>query len=252
MNVPLTRSDRRAPEEEYSPAPDPDARSPFELCPTPKMYPSRVASSPLSAMSSNSRDTAWRQPSCCASTPNTSSMSRNCCNAAASSARAAGMAAAADATAGSASAAPPDASLASAPRAHSQGAETTAAEASRTGTSRMMDFLRKCAHAATYRAKPRTVRSAARPSITTARPCTRNFSLPSIAMRSSVSFTATFLKRESTRSAYASRPAVSASMLGSALKLVAISSRIKRFRKGRMSLCVTASCTCSHPASAPA
>mmetsp|Transcript_10480 Transcript_10480/g.38851 ORF Transcript_10480/g.38851 Transcript_10480/m.38851 type:complete len:208 (+) Transcript_10480:275-898(+) len=191
MKVPETRSESRAP---FDPS---CARSPFELCPTPKMYPSRVASTPLVAMSSNSRTTAWRHPSCCASTPNTSSMSRNRCSAAASSAvwggRRAGTAYSVAVTADSTGPTP-------ATSAH--GATIKDALASRTTEPSITALRRKCAHAATYSANPRTVRSAASPSITTARPCTLNFSLPSMAILSSVSFTATFLNRESTNSAY--------------------------------------------------
>mmetsp|Transcript_16052 Transcript_16052/g.62420 ORF Transcript_16052/g.62420 Transcript_16052/m.62420 type:complete len:229 (+) Transcript_16052:296-982(+) len=216
-NVPLARSLARSRLD----------KSALLLCPTPKMAPSSVASRPAESMSRNSRLTASRQPSWRASTPNTSSMSRK-----ASRPTVPG---------------PPAFSLSI-----SHGAATSPAEASLIFSPSLTALRRKWAHAATYSAKPRTVPSRASLSMMTSRPCTLNFSLPSMATRSRVSLTATFSNRESTRSTYSSNTARSSpGMVGSARSEAAISSVISLLRKGLIILCVTASCTCVSPASAP-
>mmetsp|Transcript_2478 Transcript_2478/g.10033 ORF Transcript_2478/g.10033 Transcript_2478/m.10033 type:complete len:262 (+) Transcript_2478:164-949(+) len=129
------------------------------------------------------------------------------------------------------------------------GAVTPCAPMSFTSTPASISRLMKCAHAATYSAKASMGSPSAIPSRMTPEPCTLNFSLPSIAMRSSWSFTATFSKRSRTLRAYEGmRSHSDLSISGLARSVGAISWSITSSKYARIFECRHASCTCVSPA----
>mmetsp|Transcript_3050 Transcript_3050/g.13742 ORF Transcript_3050/g.13742 Transcript_3050/m.13742 type:complete len:265 (+) Transcript_3050:973-1767(+) len=130
------------------------------------------------------------------------------------------------------------------------GAVTPCAPMSFTSAPLSTSRLTKCVHDATYSANASIGRPKARPSRTTPAPCTRNFSDPSMAMRSSWSFTATFSKRSRTLWAYAGMRSHSdfSRISGLVRSVGAISSSITSSRYDRILEWRHASWTCVSPA----